>query len=132
MKIFAIVAAAAFAATGAAAQVSSTTNPAVTGSIGATTGAPGTSVPGVGTSPTASGATSPARGDRARTGRDALNPAPTVDTTTTAVPPIAGSRATPGTSVNGDGNATTPGTSGTAATTPGTSGTAAKTPDVPR
>lgn len=74
------------------------------------------------TGTTGSVTTPSASGDRARTGRNALDSAPNATITgTTGVtpPPIAATPpATTGTSVNGDGSMTTPGTVGTAGTPP--------------
>lgn len=124
MKNYTILAAALVFGTAAHAQVGSA-SPSVGGSVGATTGAtravpaagttatPGTTLGTTGTSVTPSNA----RGDRARTGRAAVEASPaTVETKArTAVPPLASDTSTAtGTSVNGDGSTATTGTAGTA------------------
>lgn len=100
-----------FGAAAAGAQVGVPV-PSVGGGVGATTE---TTV-----SPSTTGN---ARGDRARTGRDAVTPRRTTPTETpsvnTPVPPIAGSTtATTGSSVDGDGSAATSGTVGASGTIP--------------
>lgn len=100
-----------FGATAAAAQVG-VTAPVVGGSVGATTG---TTVP--------AGTTEAARGDRTRTGRDAVATRRATPTDTPSVntpaPPIAGNAtATTGSSVDGDGSAKTSGTVGAGGTIP--------------
>ena len=100
-----------FGATAAGAQVGVPV-PSMGGSVGATTETR------VSPSPTGN-----ARGDRARTGRDAVATRRATPTETpsvnTPVPTIAGSAtATTGSSVDGDGSATTSGTVGAGGTIP--------------